>query len=103
MRAAAVMRSQVRRVLFRSRAWRRLFADPRGIDPLSEDGRIALAQLKRFARWGKNPRVADRNGRTDDFETGRMVGRQEAVQLIVEALSLDERLLINLQEEIPDE
>jgi hypothetical protein len=37
------------------------------------------------------------------FEVGRMVGRQETVQLIVEALQLDEKTLTNLQEEFIDE
>ena len=37
------------------------------------------------------------------YEVGRIVGRQEMVQLIVEALNLDEKTLTNLQEEIPDE
>lgn len=96
------IRSRIRRVLFRTRAWKRLFIDESTGRP-SEDGLIALAHLKRFATYGKPPGVLDKEGRTDMFETGRMVGRQETVQLIVEALHLDERTLTNLQEEIPDE
>lgn len=102
-RIGAVIRSQVRRALFRSRAWRRLMQDHKTGALLSEDGRIALAHIKRFARWGKPPVGTDRTGRSDPFEVGRMVGRQEVVQLIVETLNLDERTLVNLQEEIPDE
>lgn len=102
-RMATVIRTQVRRALFRSRAWKRLFANATTGDPLSDDGRIALAHIKRFARWGKPPVGTDRTGRSDPFEVGRMVGRQEVVQLIVEALNLDERTITNLQEEIPYE
>lgn len=95
-----VFRDRLRRVLYRTRAWRRVFFDG---ERISGDGQIIVAQLKRFARYGKPPAVQDRTGRTDLFETGRMVGRQEVVQLMIEALNLDERLLVNLQEEIPDE
>jgi hypothetical protein len=103
MRQLAVIRSRLRRVLFRTRAYKRLFQDPTSGAALSEDGRIVLAHLKRFARYGKPPAATDRTGATDMFEVGRMVGRQETVQLLVEALHLDERTLTNLQEEIPDE
>jgi hypothetical protein len=102
-RIATVIRTQVRRALFRSRAWRRLFQNTKTGEALSDDGRIALAHIKRFARWGKPPVGTDRTGRSDPFEVGRMVGRQEVVQLIIEALNLDERTLVNLQEDIPDE
>lgn len=90
-------------MLFRKRAVKRLFADPTGKAPLSEDGRIVLAWLKAQARYGKPPLVKDAHGQTDVFQTGRMAGKQEVVQLLIEALHLDERVLTNLQEEIPDE
>lgn len=102
-RISTVIRSQVRRALYRSRAWKRLMADAKSGAPLSDDGRIALAHIKRFARYGKPPVGTDRAGRSDPFEVGRMVGRQEVVQLIVEALNLDERTITNLQEDIPDD
>ncbi len=95
-----LMKSRVGRVLYRARAWQRLMTD--GAD-LTPDARIAMAHIKRFAKYGRPPAVQDRTGRTDLFETGRMVGRQEVVQLIVEALHLDETVLVNLQEEIPNE
>ncbi len=97
---AMLVRSRVRRVLHRSRAYKRLFMTPNGI---SEDGQIVLAHLKRFAKYGKPPVAADKSGATDMFEVGRMVGRQETVQMIVEALHLEERTLTNLQEEFDDE
>lgn len=103
MRPLTVIRSRIRRVLYRTQAYKRIFQDANTGEPLSEDGRIVLAHLKRFARYGKPPAATDRTGRTDMFETGRMVGRQETVQLLIEALHLDERTLTNLQEEIPDE
>lgn len=96
---AMLVRSRVRRVLHRSRAYKRLFMTQNG---LSEDGQIVLAHLKRFAKYGKPP-IAEKAGATDMFEVGRMVGRQETVQLIVEALHLEEKTLTNLQEEFDDE
>lgn len=100
-KALSLLRDRVRRVLFRKQAVKRLFGAEAG--KLSEDGYIVLAYLKRFARHGKPPVAKDAQGRTDEFETARMVGRQEVVQLLIEALHLDERVLTNLAEEIPDE
>jgi hypothetical protein len=97
---ATLVRSRVRRVLHRSRAYKRLFTTPNG---LSEDAQIVLAHLKRFAKYGKPPVALGKTGATDMFEVGRMVGRQEVVQLIVEALHLEEKTLTNLQEEFDDE
>jgi len=98
----AVMRSRIARVMFRSRAYKRALLNGK-TGKLSEDGQIILAHLKRFSRYGKPPVAADKTGATDMFEVGRMVGRQETVQLIVEALQLDEKTLTNLQEEFIDE
>ena len=98
----AVMRSRIARVMFRSRAYKRALIDGK-TNKLSEDGQIILAHLKRFSRYGKPPVAADKTGATDMFEVGRMVGRQETVQLFVEALQLDEKTLTNLQEEFIDE
>ena len=98
----AVMRSRVARVLFRSRAYKRALFDGK-TGRLSEDGQIIMAHLKRFSRLNKPPVAVDKSGATDLFEVGRMVGRQETVQLIVEALQLDEKTLTNLQEEFIDE
>ena len=97
-----MLRSRVHRVLFRSRAYKRLFTDPK-TGKISEDGLAVLAHLKRMSRYGKPPAATDRTGSTDMFEVGRAVGRQEIVQLIVEALHLDEKTLTNLREDIPDE
>ena len=80
----AVMRARVARVLFRSRAYKRALIDGK-TNQLSQDGQIILAHLKRFSRYGKPPVAVDKSGATDMFEVGRMVGRQETVQLIVEA------------------
>lgn len=101
-RAKAIIRDRLRRVLFRTRAWKRVFTDPK-TGALSGDGQIVLAHLKRFARYGKNPVTTDQSGRTDLYQTGCLAGRQEVVQLLIEALNLDERLLVNMQEDIPDE
>jgi len=98
----AVMRARVARVLFRSRAYKRALIDGK-TNKLSQEGQIILAHLKRFSRYGKPPVAVDKSGATDMFEVGRMVGRQETVQLIVEALQLDEKTLTNLQEEFIDE
>jgi len=98
----SVMRARINRALFRSRAYKRALLDGR-TGGLSEDGQIIMAQLKRFSRFGKPPVAADRTGATDMFEVGRMVGRQETVQLIVEALHLDEKTLTNLKEEFIDD
>lgn len=95
-----LMRSRIGRVLYRARAWQRLMTDGETLTP---DAHIAMAHIKRFAKYGRPPAVQDRTGRTDLFETGRMVGRQEVVQLIVEALNLDESVLVNLQEDLPNE
>jgi hypothetical protein len=43
-----LMMARIRQVLWRSRAYKRLFLDPQSND-LSEDGRIVVAHLKRFA------------------------------------------------------
>lgn len=101
--AMSLLRARIRRVLFRKHAVQRLFGDPEGKQALSDDGKIVLSWLKRWSRYGKPPVAKDASGRTDHFETGRLVGRQEAVQLLVEALHLDERVFTNLQEDIPDE
>jgi hypothetical protein len=98
-----LIRARVNRALFRSRAYKRLFGDPKTGGQLSGDGAMVLAHLKRFAKYGKPPVANDRTGATDMFEVGRMVGRQETVQLIVEALHLDEKTLTNLQEDLPNE
>lgn len=92
--------SRIRQAIFRSRAYKRLFMAA-GTNDLSEDGQIVLAHLKRFARLGKPP--ATPGAQVDMFQVGRMVGRQETVQMIVEALHLDERTLTNLQEDLRDE
>jgi hypothetical protein len=76
------------------------FLDPKN-NGLSEDGQIVLAHLKRFAKLNKPPISPGATG--DLFQIGRMVGRQETVQMIVEALHLDERTLTNLQEDYRDE
>ena len=94
------MFARIRQVVFRTRAYKRLFIAP-GTNDLSEDGRIVMAHLKRFARLGKPP--ASPGSQADMFQVGRMVGRQETVQMIVEALHLDERTLTNLQEDFRDE
>lgn len=96
----AILKSRIGRVIYRARAWQRLMTDGETLKP---DARIAMAHIKRFARYGRPPAAQDRTGRTDLFETGRMVGRQEVVQLIVEALNLDETVLVNLQEDISNE
>ena len=94
------MMFRIRQALHRGRAYKRLFMIA-GSNELSEDGQIVLAHLKRFARLGKPP--ASPGAQVDMFQVGRMVGRQETVQMIVEALHLDERTLTNLQEELRDE
>ena len=99
---SVMFRSRVHRVLFRSRAYKRLFTDGK-TGKISEDGLVVLAHLKRLARYGKPPAATDKQGATDMYEVGRIVGRQEMVQLIVEALNLDEKTLTNLHEELPDE
>lgn len=91
---------RIRQVLYRTRAYKRLFLDPQS-NQLSQDGQIVLAHLKRFARLGKPP--ASPGSTVDMFQVGRMVGRQETVQMIVEALHLDEKTLTNLQEDFRDE
>ena len=91
---------RIRQVLYRTRAYKRLFLDPQS-NQLSNDGQIVVAHLKRFARLGKPPAAPGAN--VDMFQVGRMVGRQETVQLIVEALHLDEKTLTNLQEDFRDE
>jgi hypothetical protein len=95
-----LMMARIRQVLWRSRAYKRLFLSPQSND-LSEDGRIVVAHLKRFAKLGKPPAAPGAN--VDMFQVGRMVGRQETVQMIVEALHLDEKTLTNLQEDFRDE
>lgn len=94
------MYARIRQVLYRTRAYKRLFLDPQS-NQLSDDGQIVVAHLKRFARLGKPPAAPGAN--VDMFQVGRMVGRQETVQLIVEALHLDEKTLTNLQEDFRDE
>lgn len=94
------MLARIRQILWRSRAYKRLFLTPQS-NELSEDGRIVVAHLKRFARLGKPPAAPSVN--VDMFQVGRMVGRQETVQMIVEALHLDEKTLTNLQEDFRDE
>jgi hypothetical protein len=96
----SMMRARVAQVLHRTRAYKRLFMAA-GTNDLSEDGRIVMAHLKRFSKYGKPPIAAGAQG--DLFQLGRMVGRQETVQMIVEALHLDERTLTNLQEDFRDE
>jgi hypothetical protein len=91
---------RIRQAIYRSRAYKRLFMVA-GTNDLSEDGQIVLAHLKRFAKLGKPP--ASPGAQVDMFQVGRMVGRQETVQMIVEALHLDEKTLTNLQEELRDE
>lgn len=94
------MYARIRQVLYRTRAYKRLFLDPQS-NQLSNDGQIVVAHLKRFARLGKPPAAPGAN--VDMFQVGRMVGRQETVQIIVEALHLDEKTLTNLQEDFRDE
>ena len=91
---------RIRQAIYRSRAYKRLFLNPQS-NELTDDGRIVLAHLKRFAKLGKPP--ATPGAQVDMFQVGRMVGRQETVQMIVEALHLDERTLTNLQEDFRDE
>ena len=91
---------RIRQAIYRSRAYKRLFLNPQS-NELTDDGRIVLAHLKRFAKLGKPP--ASPGAQVDMFQVGRMVGRQETVQMIVEALHLDERTLTNLQEDFRDE
>ena len=100
MSSMAIMRARVAQVLHRTRAYKRLFMAP-GANDLSDDGRIVLAHLKRFSKYGKPPVAPGASG--DLFQIGRMVGRQETVQMIVEALHLDEKTLTNLQEDFRDE
>jgi hypothetical protein len=94
------MLARIRQILWRSRAYKRLFLAPQS-NELTDDGRIVMAHLKRFAKLGKPP--AAPGSQADMFQVGRMVGRQETVQMIVEALHLDERTLTNLQEDFRDE
>lgn len=91
---------RIRQAIYRSRAYKRLFLNPQS-NELTDDGRIVMAHLKRFAKLGKPP--ATPGAQVDMFQVGRMVGRQETVQMIVEALHLDERTLTNLQEDFRDE
>jgi hypothetical protein len=100
MSMTAMMRARVRQVLHRTRSYKRLFMAS-GTNELSEDGQIVLAHLKRFAKYGKPPVAPGASG--DLFQLGRMVGRQETVQMVVEALHLDEKTLTNLQEDYRDE
>lgn len=100
MSISAMMRARVRLVMHRTQAYKRVLLDPKS-NQLSEDGRIVLAHLKRFSKYGKPPVAPGASG--DLFQLGRMVGRQETVQMIVEALHLDERTLTNLQEDYRDE
>lgn len=95
-----LMLARIRQILWRSRAYKRLFLDPQS-NQLSDDGQIVVAHLKRFAKLGKPPAAPGAN--VDMFQVGRMVGRQETVQMIVEALHLDEKTLTNLQEDFRDE
>ena len=91
---------RIRQAIYRSRAYKRLFLNPQS-NELTDDGRIVMAHLKRFAKLGKPP--ATPGAQVDMVQVGRMVGRQETVQMIVEALHLDERTLTNLQEDFRDE
>ena len=100
MSISAMMRARVRQVMHRTRAYKRMFLDPKS-NQLSQDGQAVIAHLKRFAKLGKPP--AAPGAQVDMFQVGRMVGRQETVQMIVEALHLDERTLTNLQEEYRDD
>lgn len=100
MSASMMMFTRIKHALYRSRAYKRIFLSPQSND-LSEDGQIVLAHLKRFAKLGKPP--ASIGAQVDMFQIGRMVGRQETVQLIVEALHLNEKTLTNLQEDLRDE
>lgn len=100
MNASLMMMERIKQVLHRTRSYKRIFLDPKS-NQLSEDGRAVLAHLKRFAKLGKPPASPGAQG--DLFQIGRMVGRQETVQMIVEALHLDEKTLTNLQEDFRDE
>lgn len=100
MNGSMMMLARIKQVLHRTRAYKRIFYDPQS-NQLSQDGQAVLAHLKRFAKLGKPP--AAPGAQVDMFQVGRMVGRQETVQMIVEALHLDERTLTNLQEDFRDE
>jgi hypothetical protein len=94
------MLARIKQIVGRTRSYKRIFLDPQS-NELSPDGRAVLAHLKRFAKLGKPP--AAPGAQVDMFQVGRMVGRQETVQMIVEALHLDEKTLTNLQEDFRDE
>jgi hypothetical protein len=62
-----------------------------------------LADLRRFCRMDKVPRVTDMQGRTDIYATGIEAGRQEVFQRIVGHLNIDDAQLLQLKEQAHDD
>lgn len=92
------MFDRFQRLLNRKQAYRRAF----GVDRLGHvagDGRVVLADLKKFARLPDAPVVRDGAGRIDPIASALLAGRQEVVNRILATIHLDERVMLNLQDE----
>lgn len=67
-------------------------------------GQQALADLKRFCKYGESPIVTSLvRQEVDPIATAVRIGRQEVFQRIVAHLNLDDALLLKLKEDIQDD
>lgn len=70
----------------------------------SVPGQQALADLKRFCRYGESPIVTSQvRQQVDPIATAVRIGRQEVFQRIVAHLNIDDALLLKLKEESQDD
>lgn len=92
------MLDRFHRLLNRRQAYRRAFSLDNHGHPLG-DGRVVLADLKKFARLPDPPIVRDGQGRVDPIASAVLAGRQEVVNRIIATLHIDDRVMLNLQEE----
>jgi hypothetical protein len=69
--------------------------------PPNPPGAIVLAHLARFCRANKPTSVYLDDGSVDPIASARMDGRREVWLLINEHLHLDDAVVLNLKEEMP--
>lgn len=81
----------------RALAYRAVFLAPDGTP--NPAGARVLAHLGRFCRASKPTVMFDGTGRVDALASARMDGRREVWLLIQEHLHLDDRVLLQLQQQ----
>lgn len=92
------LRATVARLMHRKRAYHRaLFGDD---GELNENGKIIMADLKKFCRGGQSTTMVSPISRTvDPLASAQAEGRREVYDRIVQMLHLPDRVLAELDDE----